>query len=97
MNKVSFYTCYDNYDNYYISSEIEKFNKRNKRVEFSIFRDIIIIPKLSEICDSIDIWWSQTDKINACKSMNTEIQCLQKIYPNITIKEAMIMLYQPSK
>lgn len=91
MNKVSFYTChdnYDNYDNYYISSDIENLNKRNKKVEFSIFRDVIIIPKLSEICESIDIiWWSQTDKINAYKSMNTEIQGLQKNFQISQLKK----------
>jgi hypothetical protein len=94
MNKLAFYTYYDNY---YISSEIEKFYKRNKKVEFSVFRDIIIIPKLSEICDTNDIWWSHTDKIKACTSMSMEIQCLQKIYPNITVKEAMRILYQPGQ
>ena len=87
-NNAGCYICYDAQSQYK--------NKKNKKVDFSIFRDIIIIPKLSEVCDSIDIWWSNTDKIKAYKSMTTEIENIQRIYPGITVKEAAKILYQPS-
>jgi hypothetical protein len=91
MNKRAFYTCYD--ERYISNENIKKHIK--KRVDFSVFRDVIIVPKISETCDSIDIWWSNTDKVNACKSMILEIKTLQSIYPDITIKEALKILYQP--
>ena len=95
MNKRGFYTCYD--ERYFSNDALEKINKKNKKVEFSIFRDVIIVPKISETCDSIDIWWSSVDKINASKTMTDEILSLQRIYPDITIKEALKILYQPSQ
>jgi len=91
MNKRAFYTCYD--ERYISNENIKKHIK--KRVDFSVFRDVIIVPKISETCDSIDIWWSNTDKVNACKSMTLEIHELQKKYPEMSYKQAMKLLYQP--
>ena len=91
MNNMAFLTCYDER---YISNENIKKSKK-KRVDFSVFRDVIIVPKISETCDSIDIWWSNTDKVNAYKSMYLEIHDLQKKYPDMTYKQAMKLLYQP--
>jgi hypothetical protein len=91
MNKRAFYTCYD--ERYISNENIKKHIK--KRVDFSVFRDVIIVPKISETCDIIDIWWSNTDKVNACKSMTLEIRDLQKKYPDMTYKQAMKLLYQP--
>jgi hypothetical protein len=93
MNKLAFYTCYD--ERYICNDDLEKMNKKKKRVDFSVFRDVIIVPKISETCDSIDIWWSNTDKVNAYKSMYLEIHDLQKKYPDMTYKQAMKLLYQP--
>ena len=95
MNKRGFYTCYD--ERYFSNESLEKINKKNKKVEFSIFRDVVIVPKLSETCNTIDIWWSDVDKINASKTMRDEILGLQRIYPDITVKEALKILYQPSQ
>lgn len=94
MNKRGFYSCYD--ERYFSNDALEKINKKNKKVEFSIFRDVVIIPKLSETCHS-NIWWSNVDKINATKTMRDEILSLQRIYPDITAKEAIKILYQPSQ
>lgn len=69
---------------------------RAKKVDFSLFRDVIIIPNKRETCDSIDLWWSYSDVRKAYSSMHDEIQVIQKIYnDNITQKEAMKILYQP--
>jgi hypothetical protein len=92
MNKHAFYTCYD--ERYFSNDSLEKSKK--KRVDFSVFRDVIIVPKTSETCDSNDIWWSTTDKVNACKSMIDEIKTLQSIYPDMTYKQAVKLLYQPN-
>jgi hypothetical protein len=94
MNKHAFYTCYD--EHYVSNDDLEKINKKKKRVDFSVFRDVIILPKISETCDSIDIWWSTTDRVNACKSMTLEIHDLQKKYPDMTYKQAVKLLYQPN-
>ena len=71
-------------------------HKKNKQVKFSLFRDVIIIPNINEICDSIDIWWSAIDKLNARNSMFCEVQTLLKMCPDISIKEAVKLLYQPN-
>jgi len=93
MNQFECYkNCYTN--NYNITIEESKNSK--KKVEFSNFRDVIVIPRTSELYDSIDIWWSDVDKCKARFSMITEIQILMKKYPHITIKKAMEILYQPS-
>ena len=70
--------------------------KLEKKVEFSVFRDIIIIPKTSEIYDSFDLWWSDIDKRNAYLSMYFEIRTLQKRHPSMTCRQAMKLLYQPN-
>ena len=57
---------------------------------------IVLIPKVSELYDMTDIWWSERDKVNAYKSMYDEIQVLQKRHPSMTSKQAMKLLYQPN-
>ena len=76
-----------NYNNY---------NKKNRSVRFHNVIKIVLIPKVSELYDTIDIWWSEMDKLNAYKSMYAEIQVLQKRHPAMTFKQAMKLLYQPN-
>jgi hypothetical protein len=92
---MSKFECYNNFhtNNYNISIEESKNSK--KKVEFANFRDVIVIPRTSELYDSIDIWWSDLDKCKARFSMITEINLLMKKYPHINIKQAMEILYQP--
>jgi len=71
------------------------YQKNNKRVRFHNFIDVILIPKMSELYDSIDIWWSERDKASAHLMMYCEIQTLQRIHPTMTMKQAMKLLYQP--
>ena len=71
-------------------------HKKNKKVNFSIFRDVIVIPNSRDMYDSIDIWWSATDKLNAHKSMFHEVQTLLNMCPDISMKEAIKLLYQPN-
>lgn len=71
-------------------------HKKHKKVKFSVFRDIIVIPNSRDMYDSIDIWWSETDKLNAHKSMFCEVQTLIKMCPDISITEAVSLLYQPT-
>ena len=72
------------------------YNKKYKRVRFHNLIQIVLIPKVSDLYDSIDIWWSNTDKLNAHKSMYDEIQVLQKRHPAMTLTQAMKLLYQPN-
>jgi hypothetical protein len=71
-------------------------HKTQKKVQFSLFRDIILIPKNSEIYDRIDLWWSDLDKRKAFLSMYTEIKTLQNRHPDMTYKQALKLLYQPN-
>lgn len=72
------------------------YKKKYKQVRFHNLIQIILIPKVSELYDMTDIWWSERDKVNAYKSMYDEIQVLQKIHPSMTLKQAMKLLYQPN-
>jgi hypothetical protein len=72
------------------------YNKKNKRVRFHNLIQVVLVPKISDLYDTIDIWWSNTDKLNANKSMYDEIQVLRKRHPAMTLKQAMKLLYQPN-
>jgi regulatory protein YycI of two-component signal transduction system YycFG len=72
------------------------YNKKNKRVRFHNLIQMVLVPKVSELYDMTDIWWSERDKVNAYKSMYDEIQVLQKRHPSMTLKQAMKLLYQPN-
>lgn len=71
------------------------YQKNNKRVRFHDLTRVIFIPKMSELYDTIDIWWSESDKVAANAMMYREIQTLQRIHPTMTMKQAMKLLYQP--
>jgi len=71
------------------------YQKNNKRVRFHDLTRVIFIPKMSELYDSIDIWWSESDKVAANAMMYCEIKTLQRIHPTMTMKQAMKLLYQP--
>jgi hypothetical protein len=71
------------------------YQKNNKRVRFHDLTRVILIPKMSELYDSIDIWWSESDKVAANAMMYCEIKTLQRIHPTMTMKQAMKLLYQP--
>lgn len=73
--------------------------KNVKNVRFHNLIKVVLIPKISELFSIIerrDMWWSETDKLNAYKSMYAEIQILQKRHPFMTPKQAMKLLYQPN-
>jgi hypothetical protein len=103
MNQQLNYRHVDHYDKYNDYTEYRynniynnKYNKSHKKVEFSNFRDVIYIPKTSELYDTIDLWWSQIDKSKAYSSMANEIKNIQMLFPNMTMKQAMKFLYQPN-
>ena len=74
------------------------YEKKNriKKVQFSTW--ILVYPNVNLLgADTIHyLWWNENDKIAACSAMNREIRYLQNIHPNITIKQAMQLLYQPN-
>lgn len=73
--------------------------KNVKSVRFHNLIKVVLIPKISELFSIIerrDMWWSETDKLNAYKSMYAELQILQKRHPFMTSKQAMKLLYQPN-
>jgi hypothetical protein len=76
------------------------YNKNNdinqKKVKFATW--ILVYPNPNSlITDNISyLWWTENDKLAACYAMNKEIRSLQHIHPNMTIKQAMKLLYQPN-
>jgi len=73
--------------------------KKVKNVRFHNLIKVVLIPKINElfsVIDRCDMWWSENDKLNACKSMYAELQTLQKRHPCMTLKQAMKLLYQPN-
>ena len=67
-----------------------------KKVRFSSFVREFRNPTFIEKSHLPYLWWTKLDKSTACYTMRTEIQNLQKKHPNITVKQAMKLLYQPN-
>ncbi len=67
-----------------------------KKVRFSSFIREFRNPTFIERSHFPYLWWTELDKSTACYAMRSEIQNLQKNHPNITVKQAMKLLYQPN-
>lgn len=78
------------------SSCKNKTKNKIKKVNFQNIITVIYIPKYKDVCDAKDIWWNEIDKRSAMIFMNSEINTLMRIHPNMTYKEAMKLLYQPN-
>jgi hypothetical protein len=67
-----------------------------KKVRFSSFIREFSNPTFIEKSHYPYLWWSESDKSLARCNMSSEIQNLQRIHPNMTVKQAMKLLYQPN-
>jgi len=65
-------------------------------VRFSSFIREFSNPTFIEKSHYPYLWWSELDKSVARCNMCNEIQNLQRIHPNMTVKQAMKLLYQPN-
>jgi hypothetical protein len=66
-----------------------------KKVRFSPFIRAFPNPTIIERDIYEYLWWTESDKSNACFTMSSEIQTLQQKHPTMTVKQAMKLLYQP--
>jgi len=66
-----------------------------KKVRFSPFIRVFPNPTFIERSHYPYLWWTELDKSTAYMMMHTEIHNLQKKHPNITMRQAMKLLYQP--
>jgi hypothetical protein len=67
-----------------------------KRVRFSPFIRVLPNPTILLVEHFQYLWWTELDKSAAYSKMYNEIHQLQIIHPNITMKQAMKLLYQPN-
>ena len=67
-----------------------------KRVRFSPFIKVLPNPIFIERQHIPYLWWSELDKSAAYFMMQTEIRNLQKNHPNMNMKQAIKLLYQPN-
>ena len=71
--------------------------KKRKKVSFYSLVNVILIPSRLDYCTFLDeLWWYDTDYNSFYTSANEEIRELVKKHPNITLKNAKKLLYQPS-
>ena len=66
-----------------------------KKVRFSCFIRVCPNNSFIERQHIPYLWWSELDKMSAYYTMHDEIRRLQKNHPNMTMKQAMKLLYQP--
>ena len=108
---IPFTEYYKNYKNYNITKEIELYNNINKNANRKYinkykckhtkkkvsFLNVIKISYLQpyDDCNGEELWWSELDNINARSYMNTEINLVLQLFPKISRKQAMRLLYQP--
>jgi len=71
-------------------------NYSEKRVRFSPFIRVLPNPTIIHVENCKYLWWTELDKSAAYSMMYNEIRQLQSIHPNMTMKQAMKLLYQPN-
>jgi hypothetical protein len=71
--------------------------KKRKKVSFYSIVNVSLIPSINDFCYfKRDLWWCENDYNSFYTSANQEIRDLVKKHPNITLKNAKKLLYQPS-
>jgi 6-phosphogluconolactonase/glucosamine-6-phosphate isomerase/deaminase len=71
--------------------------KKRKKVSFCSLVNVILIPSRLDYYTFLDeLWWRESDYTSFYTSANQEILDLVKKHPNITLKNAKKILYQPS-
>ena len=68
--------------------------KKIKKVNFSIYNSIYLIPMYYEIYNYEQLWWSHEDLVDIKNNAITEIKCFLKINPSMTYYYAKKLLYQ---
>jgi hypothetical protein len=67
-----------------------------KKVTFNKIIEVYIIPSFFTNIDKLNLWWNKNDVNNAVFSCKTEIANLIEIHPQMEIKYARKLLYQPN-
>ena len=84
-----FFSFYDN-----ISSTLN--DKQIKKVTFNTVVNVILIPSRLDYYTFLhELWWYESDYNSFYTSASQEIRDLVKKHPNITLKNARKLLYQP--
>lgn len=68
--------------------------RKNKKIQFDHFRDVVIIPTKEEYVN-FGVWWSEADYIEFKKSAIKEVMLFLNSYNNLNLNQALSILYSP--
>jgi hypothetical protein len=81
----------------FLKSKICPVRKKNKKkIQFSKYIYIHLIPSYRELINYQYLWWSQDELINTRLNASKEIIELKNKLPFITMEDAKKLLYQPN-
>ena len=86
------------YGNFYENKYRKKCNKKNKKVSFDLFIEIIYIPKYEKQnnYNHDNLWWSDYEMQMTRIGSRDEILTLLKKHTLMTLDHAKQLLYQPN-
>jgi hypothetical protein len=87
---------FDDYTFLFSSVVDELNNKKSKKVSFSKYLYVYLIPIYYEIDDYRDLWWSDVDLLEIRNNAMKEIQQLMNVHPSMKISHAKKLLFQPN-
>ena len=86
---------FDDYT-FLFSSVDDELKNKNKKVTFSKYLYVYLIPMYYEIKNYRDLWWSDDDLLEMRVNTMKEIQQLMTVHPSMEISHAKKLLFQPN-
>jgi hypothetical protein len=87
---------FDDYTFFFSTIDDELNKKKTKKVSFSKYLYVCLIPMYYEIENYHDLWWSDSDLLEMRVNTMKEIQQLMIVHPSMKISHAKKLLFQPN-
>jgi len=78
------------------NKHLSRNRRETKKVSFSQYVNVHLIPQKEELKEHFDLWLSENDFANSYKMAINELKRLLEIHPFMKLWEAKKLLYQPN-